>query len=372
MDFSEIKRMEELFYSNTFTRLPIALKRGDGMYLYDFDGNRYLDMFAGIAVNCLGHSHPAVLKALVEQSRKLLHVSNWFYTLPQLELAKLLVEITGMEKAFLTNSGSEAVEAAIKLARARTGRKEIIAMENAFHGRTLGALSLTWEKKYREPFKPLVPAMRFARYDDIDSLEDKINKNTAAVILEPVLGEAGVIIPGKDYLKAVRDLTLDRGVLLIVDEVQTGFGRTGELFAFQKSGIKPDILCLAKGLGSGFPVGAMLSSGIDFKPGEHGGTFIGNPLACEVAKAVVETIIRDELHINARKVGSYLKKELGDKGFEVRGEGLMIGVETEDGKRKVLELIERSVLTIHSSNTLRVLPPLIIEKKHADEFLQKL
>ncbi len=371
MDFDEIKKMEELFYSNTFTRLPVALERGEGMYLYDFDGNRYLDMFAGIAVNCLGHGHPAVLEALERQSRKLLHVSNWFYTLPQLELAELLVGITGMERAFLTNSGSEAVEAAIKLVRARTGRKEIIAMENAFHGRTLGALSLTWEEKYREPFQPLVPGMRFVRYDDIDSLEDEINKNTAAVILEPILGEAGVIIPEKNYLKAVRDLTLDRGVLLIVDEVQTGFGRTGELFAFQKSGVKPDIVCLAKGLGSGFPVGAMLSSGMDFRPGEHGGTFIGNPLACEVAKTVVETIIRDRLHVNAREIGSYLKKKLEGEGFDVRGVGLMIGVGTEDGRSRVLELIREGVLTIYSGNTVRLLPPLIIEKKHADEFLQK-
>ena len=211
----------------------------------------------------------------------------------------------------------------------------------------------------------------FAKYNDIDSLKEKITGETAAVIVEPVLGEAGVIIPGKDYLMEVRELTQEKDVLLIVDEIQTGFGRTGELFAYQRSKIRPDILCTAKGMGSGFPVGAMLSSGIDFRPGEHGGTYMGNPLACKVSKAVIETIVTEDLPGNARKIGEYLMNELREKDADVRGLGLMIGVEVEDGKRKVLELIEKGVLCIHSENTLRILPPLIIEKKHADEFLSK-
>ncbi|OYT27841.1 MAG: aspartate aminotransferase family protein [Candidatus Altiarchaeales archaeon ex4484_96] len=369
MDYETIRKLEQKFYSNTFGRLPLALERGEGMYLFDFGGRRYLDMFSGIAVNCLGHAHPAVLEAIKRQSGKLMHVSNWYYTLPQVELAQMLTKLTGMEKAFFTNSGTEAVEAAIKLVRARTGKKQIIAMKGAFHGRSLGALSLTWESKYRKPFEPLIPGMRFAKYNDLDSLKNNISEDTAAVILEPVLGEAGVIIPDADYLKAVRELTEEKNILLIVDEVQTGFGRTGVLFAYQKSGITPDILCLAKGLGSGFPIGAMLSSGVDFKPGEHGGTFIGNPLACEVAKAVIKTIIEDNLVGNSEQIGSYLIEKLKDGGFDVWGRGLMIGVGVPNGEKKVLSLIDKGVLSIHSGNTVRILPPLIIGKKHADELL---
>ncbi len=369
MKFNEIQKREGKAYSACFKRLPVALESGEGMYLTDFDGNRYLDMFSGIAVNSLGHAHPAVVNVFERQSRKLMHVSNWYYTLPQIELAELLNKITGMEKTFITNSGTEAVEAAIKLSRAATGKPEIIAMEKSFHGRTLGALSLTWEEKYRKPFEPLIPGMKFAEYNDINSLEKKITEKTAAVIVEPIQGEAGVLIPDKDYLREVRKLTEEKNVLMILDEVQTGFGRTGELFAFQKYKFKPDILCLAKGLGGGFPVGAMLSDGIDFKPGEHGGTYVGNPLACEVARTVIETIIKEDLAGNARKIGAYLLEELRDLGDDARGQGLMIGVNVEDGEKKVLELINRFVLTIHSGNTLRVLPPLIIEREHADEFL---
>ena len=369
MKFNEIKEIEGRFYSRAFSRLPVAIEKGRGMYLYDFDGKRYLDMFAGIAVNSLGHSHPKIIKTIERQSKKLMHVSNWFYTLPQLELAEILVRITGMERAFITNSGTEAVESAIKLARKFSDKKEIIAMENSFHGRTLGALSLTWGKKYRKPFEPLLPKMKFVKYNDIDSLKKSITDKTGAVIVEPIQGEAGVIIPDPDYLCNIREITEKRGILLILDEIQTGFGRTGEMFVFQKSKIKPDILCLAKGMGSGFPIGAMLSNGIDFNPGEHGGTFIGNPLACEVSKSVIEVIINENLVENSKRMGKYLKENLDDMGANVRGEGLMIGIDVDNGKEKVLELIDRGVLTIYSGNTVRVLPPLIIEKKHADEFL---
>ncbi len=369
MDLNEIQKLESMVYANTFNRLPVAIKKGRGMYLYDVNNRRYLDMFAGIAVNSLGHCHPEVVKTIREQSKILIHTSNWFYTLPQLELAQLLVKITGLKRAFITNDGTEAVETAIKLARKTTGKGEIIAMKNAFHGRTLGALSLTWGERYRKPFLPLVPEMKFVEYNDVDALERSITDKTAAVIVEPIQGESGVIIPDDNYLKEVRELTEEREVLLILDEIQTGFGRTGKMFAFQHSGIEPDILCLAKGLGGGFPIGATLFSCNDFEPGEHGGTFIGNPLACAVANTVVRVIMEKKLVKNSERLGSYLLRELRERDLSVRGKGLMIGIDVLDGKRSVLDLIEKGILTIYSRNTVRVLPPLIIEKKHADQFL---
>lgn len=370
MDLRHFRELEEKHYAHTFTRLPLAIERGEGMYLFDVSGERYLDMFAGIAVDSLGHGHPKFLEAIGKQSDKLVHCSNWLYTLPQLELAKLLSDVTGMERAFITNDGTEAVEAAFKLARKATGRKEIISMEGAFHGRTMGSLSLTAGEKYRKPFEPLVPETRSVPYNDIAALKKAVSEKTAAVIVEPIQGEAGVIIPNAGYLKEVRELTLEKDVLLILDEVQTGFGRTGKMFAFQDAKIKPDILCLAKGMGSGFPVGAIAYSCKDFGRGEHGGTYVGNPLACSVAKTVIETIINDRLSQNSEKIGGYILKNLLEKGYKARGRGLMIGIDVESGEKTVLELIKKKVLTIYSKNTVRVIPPLIIEKGHADEFLE--
>ena len=370
VNLKEIQDLELRYYAHTFKRLPVVISRGEGMYLYDTSGKKYLDMFAGIAVNSLGHCHPKVIDTIKEQSQLLMHTSNWLYTLPQLELAKLLTEITGLKKVFLTNDGTEAVETAIKLVRKVTGKKEIIAMEGAFHGRTMGALSLTSGEKYRKPFGPLLPETRFVPFNDIDALRGAIGEKTAAVIVEPIQGESGIIIPDENYLSCVRELTREKDVLFILDEIQTGFGRTGRLFAFEHSKIKPDILCLAKGIGSGFPIGATLFSCDDFEPGEHGGTFIGNPLACAVAKTVIETILKEKLVENSEKIGGYLLNNLRERNLKVRGKGLMIGIDVENGEKTVLDLIKRNVLTIYSKNTVRVLPPLIIEKKHADEFLK--
>lgn len=370
VNLKEIQDLELRYYAHTFKRLPVVISRGEGMYLYDTSGKKYLDMFAGIAVNSLGHCHPKVIDTIKEQSQLLMHTSNWLYTLPQLELAKLLTEITGLKKVFLTNDGTEAVETAIKLVRKVTGKKEIIAMEGAFHGRTMGALSLTSGEKYRKPFGPLLPETRFVPFNDIDALRGAISEKTAAVIVEPIQGESGIIIPDENYLSCVRELTLEKDVLFILDEIQTGFGRTGRLFAFEHSKIKPDILCLAKGIGSGFPIGATLFSCDDFEPGEHGGTFIGNPLACAVSKTVIETILKEKLVENSEKIGGYLLNNLRERNLKVRGKGLMIGIDVENGEKTVLDLIKRNVLTIYSKNTVRVLPPLIIEKKHADEFLK--
>jgi len=372
MDSKKLMELEAEYYAHTFKRLPVAVKSGQGMYLYSFEGEKYLDMFAGIAVDSLGHAHPKVVEAVSKQASTLMHTSNWLYTEPQVMLAKKLVELSGLKKAFVTNDGSEAVECALKLTRKVTGKKEIIAMENSFHGRTMGALSLTSGEKYRKPFEPMVPGAKFCKFNDIEALKKAITKNTGAVIVEPIQGEAGVIIPDKDYLKEVRELTTEKGILLILDEVQTGFARTGKMFAFQHTGIKPDILCLAKGIGSGFPLGACVYDCEDFEPGQHGGTYVGNPLACAVANTVIDTIIKDGLIANSEKMGGYILKNLLDRKLKARGSGLMIGMDVADGGKTVLDLIQKKVITINSKNTVRILPPLIIEKKHADEFLKAL
>ena len=365
MNLNEIQKREAEVYSQVFSRLPVAIEKGDGMYVYDTEGKKYLDMSAGVAVNSLGHAHPRIIQTITEQSKKLIHCSNWFYTTPQLDLAELLIKLTSMKKTFITNSGTEAVEAAIKLARKSTGKTEIIAMEKAFHGRTLGALSITHGEKYRKPFLPLIPDSKFAKYNDIESLKSSITDKTAAVILEAIQGEAGVILPDDSYLQEVRELTQEKEILLILDEIQTGFGRTGKMFAYQHFGIQPDIVCMAKGMGGGFPIGAITFSCPDFEAGEHGGTYIGSPLACSVANTVIKTIISDKLVENSAAIG----KHLLDSIPESRGKGLMIGIPVDDGRKKVIELIEKGILTLYSGNTVRVLPPLIIEKKHAEEFL---
>lgn len=372
MEFDDIESWESRVYANVFNRLPLALTRGEGVFMWDTEDKKYLDFCAGIAVNCLGHAHPEITKTLTEQAAKLTHTSNWFYTLPQLELAEKLVSLTGLERVFFTNDGSESVECALKLVRAASGKKEVVAMKNAFHGRTMGSLSLTWGEKYRKPFMPLVPGVKFVDYGSVDAVEDAVSSDTAAVIVEPIQGEAGVNVPPDGYLKALRDVTQDKGVSLILDEVQTGLGRTGGWFAFLREKIKPDVLCLSKALGGGFPIGATVYAGMDFKKSEHGGTFLGSPLACSVALKVLEVIERENLSENARNLGEYLMKGIGGLGLECRGRGLMIGFEVPDGGKTVLDLIGKGVLTIHSKNTVRVLPPLIINREHAKLFIKRL
>ncbi len=373
---NEIIEKEAKFYTHTFSRLPVVIERGKGMYLWDVNGTKYLDMFAGIGVNSVGHCNKEVVKAIKKQVGILMHTSNWLYTIPQIELAEKLTKISGMEKVFFTNDGTEAVEAAIKLVR-RGKKKEIIAMEHDFHGRTLGSLSLTWKENFRKPFEPLLPFTKFVEYNDIDALEKAITENTAAVLLEPIQSESGTIIPDKGYLKAVRQLCDEKGIYMIVDEVAVGFGRTGKMFCFQHEDIMPDVVCIAKAMGGGFPIGAMLCRGIDFNPGEHGGTYIGNPLACASANASVDYIINNNLPENSRIMGEYLIKNLNElkenlKIKEIRGKGLLIGIDVEDAKKTVMELIENKILTIYTGNTVRLLPPLIISKKECDKFLDAL
>ncbi|CEG12340.1 Acetylornithine aminotransferase [groundwater metagenome] len=373
----EIIEKEAKFYTHTFSRLPVVIERGKGMYLRDVNGTKYLDMFAGIGVNSVGHCNKEVVKAIKKQSGILMHTSNWLYTIPQIELAEKLTKISGMDKVFFTNDGTEAVEAAIKLVR-RGKKKEIIAMEHDFHGRTLGSLSLTWKENFRKPFEPLIPFTKFAEYNNIGALEKAITENTTAVILEPIQSESGTIIPDKGYLKAVRQLCDEKGIYMVVDEVAVGFGRTGKMFCFQHENIMPDVITVAKAMGGGFPVGAMLCRGIDFNQGEHGGTYIGNPLACAAANASIDYITDNNLPENARITGEYLIKNLNElkgknlKIKEIRGKGLLIGIDVEDAKKTVMELIENKIMAIWTGNTVRLLPPLIISKKECDKFLDAL
>ena len=367
----KVFQLEGKYHSQVFGRFPLLLEKGKGAYVWDASGRKYLDFYAGIAVNALGHCHPSVVSALKKQAETLWHASNWYYTTPQVELAELLCKLSGMQRVFYTNDGTEAVECAIKLARKVTGKKEIIAFKNSFHGRTMGALSLTWSEKYKKPFEPLMPKVKFSEYNNLLAAEEAITSETAAVIVEPIQGEAGVLIPDDGYLEGLRKITQKKGVLLILDECQTGFGRTGEMFISNR--VKPDIMCLAKAIANGFPMGATLFKGFDFERGQHGGTFIGGPLACATSKATVETIVKEKLHLNARKQGGYLLDKLADLGLNARGKGLMIGFDVKDARKTILDLIKEGVLTVPSGNTtVRILPPLNINKDHCNEFISKL
>ena len=386
---SKIQELERKYCSQVFGRFPVAIAKGKGPYVWDTEGRKYLDFYAGIAVVALGHCHPKVVAALKKQADTLWHASNWYYTQPQVELAQLLSKISGMERVFFTNDGSESTECAIKLARKVTGRKEIIAFKNSFHGRTMGALSLTWTEKYRKPFEPLLPGAKFVEYNNANTLEAALTKDTAAVIVEPIQGEAGVIIPDDGYLKALREATEKNGSLLIVDECQTGFGRTGTMFAFQKEKIQPDILCLAKALGNGFPIGATLFSGFDFEKGQHGGTYVGGPLACAAAIACIDIFEKDGLlKLTPEKIEvleTWLKEVLSLHHVgDVRNAGLMAGVELVRNKktkepydwaekigwRVAYHARENGVFIRPLGNIIVIMPPLSISKQNLNQLLK--
>jgi acetylornithine/N-succinyldiaminopimelate aminotransferase len=359
---------------NTYTRQPIAIKKAYGAVVTDVNGKEYIDCVAGIAVNNVGHCHPAVVEAIKQQAEELIHVSNLYYTEQQALLAEELVNLTEIERVFFCNSGTEAVEGALKLARKATGKKEFIAAEHAFHGRTRGALSVTHKEKYRKPFEPLAPAV-FVPYNDADAIRAAITEDTAGVILEPVQGEAGVIIPSDGYLREVREICDETKTLLILDEVQTGFGRTGKWFAREHSGIEPDIMTLAKAMGGGFPMGAMLARedvAANFGRGDHASTFGGNALSCAAALANIEVIKKEKLVARSGELGVYLMKKLKalDKDYvkEIRGKGLMVGMELSI---KCEDIVSRSrelgvLLNCTSESVLRFVPPLTITREQLD------
>ncbi len=373
------------YLMHTYNRFPVALKKGRGMKVWGWDGKEYLDFVGGVATNCLGHCHPKVVIAIQKQVQRLIHVSNYYHIEPQTRLAKTLVSHSFADKVFFCNSGAEANEAAIKLARryfkehVGQNKFEIIATLNSFHGRTLATLTATGQDKFKVGFDPLLPGIRHVPFNDAEALKASITKETCAVLLEPIQGESGVRLPDPEYLKHVRKLCDDNNVLLILDEVQTGIGRTGRLFAYEHFGITPDIMTLAKGLGGGVPIGAMLATdrvAEAFQPGTHGSTFGGNPLACSAALATLDVVLEDGFVLDqCRRMGTYfrdrlegLKKDFPEIIAEVRGMGLLIGMELlRDCAPIVTSCIERGVLiNCAAGNVLRFMPPLIITEKEID------
>jgi acetylornithine aminotransferase len=358
----------------------LALVRGEGAQVWDADGRRYLDLVSGVAVNALGHAHPAVVEAVSTQIARLGHVSNFFVHEPVLRLAERLQQLLDAPDARVVfcNSGAEANEAAFKIAR-RTGRPHIVAAENAFHGRTMGALALTGQQPKRAPFEPLPPGVSHVPYGDVAALEAAVDTDTAAVVLEPILGEAGVIVPPEGYLRATRGITAARGALLVVDEVQTGIGRTGGWFAHQAAGIAPDVVTLAKGLGGGLPIGACVGIGAAgrlLEPGQHGSTFGGNPVCCAAALAVLDTIAREGLLEHVRQVGKEIATGIEAMGHplvtDVTGAGLMIGVGLAAPVSAAVSAAAREagyLLNNAVPDRVRVIPPLVLTEAQAHEFL---
>jgi acetylornithine/N-succinyldiaminopimelate aminotransferase len=384
MKTEELTGLYEKYVMNTYKRFPLALSRGAGARVWDIDGREYLDMTAGIAVCSLGHAHPGVISAIRKQAETLMHVSNLYYTEPQACFARLLVENSFADKVFFCNSGAEANEAAIKLARKYGhdklgGKYELITMKDSFHGRTLATITATGQEKFQVGFAPLVPGFKYVPFDDLPALKAAISEKTCGVLLEPIQAEGGVRIPAEDYLRGVRKICDQHGVLMILDEVQVGMGRTGTLFAYEDSGIHPDIMTLAKAMGNGFPVGAMLA--IDrvaaaFQPGNHASTFGGTPLAMAACIAVFEAIQAEGLLENCRRVGAYFLKRMRllQENFplitDVRGKGLILGMELKiDGAQIVKKCMEKGLLIITSGagNVLRFVPPLIITEKDVDQ-----
>ena len=363
----------------------LVIERGEGCYVWDADGKRYLDLLAGIAVNALGHNHPEIVGAVSKQVGEVVHVSNFFTTRAQIGLAEALLKVAGApdgSRVFFTNSGTESMEAAIKLAR-RTGRPGIIAAQGAFHGRSTGALALTAKAAYREPFEPLLPGVQHIPYGDADALAGALTPEVGAVVLEPIQGEAGVIEPPEGYLQRVRELTRMAGVLMIVDEVQTGIGRTGDWFAFQSTGIVPDAITIAKGLGGGGPIGALMTFGPEvsalLQPGMHGTTFGGNPLACAAGLAVLATITRDGLLENAIRVGDAFAAAVVALEHPlicgVRGRGLLRGISLTEPIAPAVATLARDagfIVNPVAPDTLRLAPPLIITAAELTTFVDAL
>jgi predicted acetylornithine/succinylornithine family transaminase len=384
MNENEIMAIAAENIMNTYKRFPVVLVKGSGAKVLDINGKEYLDFIAGIAVCNLGHSHPEVVAALKDQLDKLTHVSNLYYTEPQAQLAKLLVDNSFADKVFFCNSGAEANEAAIKLARKYAHenmgkeRFELITMKDSFHGRTMATITATGQEKFQFGFTPLLEGFTYVPFNDLKALEAAISPKTCGVMLEPIQGEGGVNIPDENYLASVRDICDRHGILMILDEVQTGIGRTGKLFAYEYSGITPDIMTLAKGLANGFPVGAMLATdkvAKTFVPGNHASTFGGNPLAMAAANAVVSIILQEGVLDNCQKIGGYFQSELKKLQQkhkiinEVRGKGLIIAASLNVEAVNIVNGCLEKGLLINSTGgkTLRFVPPLTIKEKEVDQ-----
>ena len=374
---------------HTYNRFPVVLDRGEGVYLYDTDGKKYLDFAAGIAVSGLGYGNPEFNSALKAQIDQLIHSSNLYYNTTCGKAAKALKEISGMDRVFFTNSGTEAIEGALKAARKYawkkgTGRYQFIAMENSFHGRSMGALSVTEHEAYRTPFEPLIPGVSFARFNDLDSVRELVTEKTCAIILEPLQGEGGINTASKEFMKGIRELCDREGILMICDEIQCGMGRTGSMFAWQSYGTKPDIMAMAKAIGSGVPVGAFAMTEevakYSLEPGDHGTTYGGNPLACAAVAKTIEIFRREKITDHVQEVGAYLTlrlKELVetcDGALEQRGKGLIQGLKVRRPAGEICAAALKEGLLVISarSDVIRLVPPLIVKKEHVDELMEKL
>jgi predicted acetylornithine/succinylornithine family transaminase len=383
MDSQTLMMLSEKYIAHTYARYPILLVKGKGTRVWDLDGKEYLDFVSGLAVCNLGHCHPKVAKAIQNQAEKLIHVSNFYYIEPQIQLASLLCKNSFADKVFFCNSGAEANEGALKLARKYAKEKmgkdrfEVITMERSFHGRTLATLTATAQEKFHKGYEPLMPGFKYVPFDDIKAVENAIDSKTCAVMLEPIQGEGGVNCPSEGYLKSLREICNEKGLLLIFDEVQVGMGRTGKLFAYEHEGVEPDMLTLAKSLAGGVPIGALLiKKGIadSFMPGDHASTFGGNPLATAAGVAALTTILEEGMLENCQKMGDYFLlrlKEVKEKipfVKEVRGKGLILGVELMmEGNPIVQEMMQRGILiNCTMGNVLRFLPPLIVTKEEID------
>ncbi len=392
MSFTDISTLEQQVLIPTYDRLPILAVRGEGCYLYDEHGRKYLDFFGGLAVNALGYAHPEILAVLRDEGESLLHVSNLIYHGYQAPLADKLARWAGLDRVFFGNSGTEVTEGAIKLARAYSRknhpaepfeRYEILAVQNSFHGRTGGALAATWAEKYRTPFEPLLPGVRFVRLNDVAHLRESFTPRVAALMVETIQGEGGVVKISGEFLETAQAFCRAEDALLIIDEIQCGLGRTGMLFEYHRYGLRPDVVLVAKSLAAGLPLGAIIAReevAQAFSPGLHGTTFGGGPLQCRLALKVLEIVERRGFLENVREVGSYFRQQLDllrrdcPVIREVRGEGLMLAAELsvpcKDVVRKALEA--GFILNCTQSNVLRFLPPLILERRHVEELIAAL
>ncbi len=382
-DLDTLSLKEKEYFFNTYRRLETLVERGEGCFLYTYTGDKILDMFGGLAVNVLGYNHPLVNDAIENQIKKYIHISNFFYQENQILLAEKILRLSGLKKIFFTNSGTEAAEAAIKIIRKHfkgTPKKELVSFTGSFHGRTMGALSLTARKKYQEDFEPLLPHVKTADYNSIPSLENVVNENTAAVFIECIQGEGGVNIADKDFVKKLIELREKHGFLIAADEIQSGVGRTGKLHAFEHFGFKPDLVLIAKGIGGGLPLGAVLgaeSVANVLNQGSHGTTFGGNPVACACGLVVFKEV-ENRLMKNAVETGEYLfsklteiKNKYSEKINDVRGKGLMIGIELKFAGQDLVEKLMKHNVLVNCTNTnvIRLLPPLILTKGEADLFI---
>lgn len=386
---NEYMKMTEENLLHTYNRFPITLDRGDGVYLYDTDGKKYLDFMAGIAVSGLGYGNVELKNALKEQIDNLLHSSNLYYNTTCGKAAEALRRASGMDRIFFTNSGAEANEGALKAARKyawqkKSGRFEFIAMKDSFHGRTMGALSVTEHPAYREPFEPLIPGISFAEFNNLESVKKLVNEKTCGIIVEPVQGEGGINTATKEFMTGIRKLCDEEGILMICDEIQCGMARTGEMFAWQLYGTKPDIMTMAKAIGSGVPVGAFAMTKAvaeaSLKPGDHGTTYGGNPLACAAVAKTLEIYENQKLAAHVKEVGDYMEEQLKklvedyDCVVEQRGLGLIRGIKLSGPVGEVVKkAMEEGLLIISArSDVIRLVPPLVIEKEHVDEMIEKL